>query len=384
MIARGTGNISNAFLGTTQVQAIYMGTELVWPVQERVFGITPASLELIGESGSTSFTVESDMAFTVTNVPAWVTLSAASGESGTTVISVDYEANAGSPRSIDMSVVSGDMVKILNIRQSSQAAYLNISTNSLSFAYSAQEKSVTITSNYPWSASTSSDYVTLTPASGGAGTSTLKIKLNANSGSARQATITVASNGIEEDINASQAEKPTLSVSPSSLSFASGAGEKTFTVDCNYSFSITGNPSWITLSANSGAAGRTSIKATASANTGNARSATLTVNCNGTTKTVAISQAAYVEPTLSISPTNIQFLARAGVQTRTMTLTSNVPWTITDGSDGGCTTSPHSGNAGTTTVRFTTDGGYSPDSSETVTITYGNKTKKVTVAYIEM
>jgi len=81
-----------------------------------------------------------------------------------------------------------------------------------------------------------------------------------------------------------------LTVSPASLSFVAAGGANTFTISSNTSWTITGKPAWITLSANAGS-GDITITVTAAQNPDEyQRTATLTVSGSGLSSTVQLTQ----------------------------------------------------------------------------------------------
>lgn len=84
---------------------------------------------------------------------------------------------------------------------------------------------------------------------------------------------------------------PSLTVSPSTLSFTNGTGTQNISVTSNVSWSVSDNQSWISVSP-TGGSGNGSIGVTVSANSGAARSGVVTVAGSGITRTINISQAA--------------------------------------------------------------------------------------------
>jgi hypothetical protein len=84
---------------------------------------------------------------------------------------------------------------------------------------------------------------------------------------------------------------PSLSVSPTSLSFGSSAGTQSATVTSNVSWTVSADQSWITVSPASGS-GNGTFGVSAAANTGASRSGTVTVSGGGLTATIAVTQSA--------------------------------------------------------------------------------------------
>lgn len=94
-------------------------------------------------------------------------------------------------------------------------------------------------------------------------------------------------------------EKQTLSVSPTTVSFTEEGGSAILTVTSNNTWYVEVKDSWIKAS-NLAGSGNGTIELTAGANTGDARSTTVTVKGGDITVTVNASQEAHVVKTLSL------------------------------------------------------------------------------------
>lgn len=90
-------------------------------------------------------------------------------------------------------------------------------------------------------------------------------------------------------------EKQTVSVSPASVSFKTEGGSETLRITSNGNWYVQTDGAWVKLSASAGA-GDGSIIVSADANTGDARSATLTVKTTDQSATVSVTQDMYVAP----------------------------------------------------------------------------------------
>ena len=102
---------------------------------------------------------------------------------------------------------------------------------------------------------------------------------------------------------------PELDASPKSLNFTHAGESKTFNVTSDVNWTISGNHDWLTISDASGK-GDKAVTVTAAANTGAARTATLTIAAKGATSvSVNITQAAAP----SSDPTKINIAAITGV-----------------------------------------------------------------------
>jgi len=163
-----------------------------------------------------------------------------------------------------------------------------------------------------------------------------------------------------------KASNYTLSVSPTSLNFATAGGQQTFSITSNTNWTSTSSNSWLTVSPSSGSNNGT-VTVTAAVNTATSqRTATITVSGTGVTaQTITVTQdAAPIIPALSVSPASLNFAASGEQQT--FAITSNTDWTATS-SDLWLTVSPSSGsNNGTVTVTVAVN---TATSQRTATIT---------------
>lgn len=85
---------------------------------------------------------------------------------------------------------------------------------------------------------------------------------------------------------------PTLSVSPSSISFQQTGGNQVVNITSNVSWTATSSASWLSLSPNSGTESESMIVTATANNSGSSRSATITITGNGGVppKTITVSQ----------------------------------------------------------------------------------------------
>lgn len=107
------------------------------------------------------------------------------------------------------------------------------------------------------------------------------------------------SNGIAQTSVPATVFVPTsnnLTVTPSTLSFAAGAGSANVAVSSNGSWSVTDNAPWLTVSPAAGS-GNGNFTASATANTGSAsRTAVITVSSGNLSRTVQVTQAGSGQP----------------------------------------------------------------------------------------
>ncbi|MBO7133458.1 MAG: C10 family peptidase [Bacteroidales bacterium] len=169
---------------------------------------------------------------------------------------------------------------------------LTVSPSSLSYTADGASKTVNVTSNTSWTATSSASWLTISPASGtNNGTITAVAAANTSS-SQRTATITVSGGGITRTVSVTQAGVSyNLTVSPSSLSYTADGESKTVNVTSNTSWTATSSENWLTVSPASGSNNGT-ITAVAAANSSTSqRTATITVSGSGITRTINVTQA---------------------------------------------------------------------------------------------
>ena len=155
-----------------------------------------------------------------------------------------------------------------------------ISPASNAFTNTGSTASIDVTSpssHCPWSVSVSASWITITSDSSGSGNGMVTYSVSANPGAARSATITIA----DQDHTVTQEAAPcTYTISPPSKEDADKDGDAyNITVSATHSgceWRTSESESWFSLSPTSGS-GSGTVRVTALANPGAARSATITI-----------------------------------------------------------------------------------------------------------
>ena len=216
------------------------------------------------------------------------------------------------------------------------------------------------------------DFITATPDSGGSGSTTVTVAASANqTESTRSTSLSVAGGGMTRTVGASQAAGVVtwnyyFTVSPSSLTFASGGETKYVTVSSYRQKVINGvetttqeNVNWTpTVSGTGFSVSGSNVTASAnSATTTRSGTATYTQTGSGKTQEVSLSQEAEV---WSISSTNI-YISGYGSSSGIVTVTApaNGSWSIDFASDAfSLNASPASGTGSkTVTINAINDSG---------------------------
>ena len=229
-------------------------------------------------------------------------------------------------------------------------------------AAAGESKTLTVTSNAAWTATSDQSWATLSTSSG-TNNGTVNVTLAQNTGTTpRTVTLTFTAGSLTRTVTITQdGATSTLSTtlaSTTNVAAAGGIAGVNVVSNTNWSITTSGLPSWVTLSTSSGTNNGT-VNVTLAQNTGIApRTVTLTFTAGSLTRTVTITQDG-ATPTLSVSPTTLSPTAAGG--TATVTVASNVAvWSVAS-NQGWATVSPASGaNNGTVTVTFAANTGTSP------------------------
>ncbi len=176
-----------------------------------------------------SIAVTANLSWTAASTSAWITVT--SGGTGANNGSVVYSVSVNSvtaARSGTITISGGAITRTFTVNQNATAPVLTISPSSRAHSIaSASGQTVGVTANVPWTAATTSSWVTVTGASGtNSGTATYSITSN-NGVSSRSDTISVSGGGITRTFTVSQAGTgPVIS-----LGDAVDAPELTWTAD---------------------------------------------------------------------------------------------------------------------------------------------------------
>jgi len=235
--------------------------------------------------------------------------------------------------------------------------YTTVSTEIIQAASGAGQYELAITANVRW-------LITVTTTGGdewctpnkteGNGSETVLFTFTPNPEiTERSASITIYGASVANNcyVEAFQSgSEPTLSLSPSSITFVATSSQQNLIINSNTAWTVTSSEAWCTPNVTTGSGSR-SVALLVTANPATAsRSATITVSgTDVASKSVQITQEA-APPALSASPTSLTFTAGGGENN--FTIFSNTHWTV--GSSGAwCTVSPTSGS-GDAVVTVTT------------------------------
>jgi len=287
--------------------------------------VYPSSGSVSSASGTTTFTVTSNIDWTVSENSDWLTAI----KTNATTLTVTYNENSGNDNRSANITLSGTGVtsQVVTVNQSGATPALSVSPSSGSVSSASGTTTFTITSNIDWTVSENSDWLTAIKTN----STTLTVTYNENSGNDnRSANITLSGTGVTSQVvtvNQSGAT-PALSVYPSSGSVSSASGTTTFTVTSNIDWTVSENSDWLTAIKTNA----TTLTVTYNENSGNEnRSANITLSGTGVTSQVVIVTQSGATPALSVYPSSGSVSSASG--TITFTVTSNIDWYVSESSD---------------------------------------------------
>jgi len=207
-----------------------------------------------------------------------------------------YDSNQGGNTFLDILELtySGGWPVLTSNFTVGECGTLSVSPTSYTFPSSgAGTESIAVTSNQTWTLSSNESWLTFSPSSGSNNGSFYADVVSYTGTAPRSGTITAtAPNGQTATVAITQPGTSALTVSPTSLAPSNAASGTTINVTSNVAWTVSSNStSWLTVSP-PGGTDNGSFTATVTANTGSARSGTITVTGGGVTATIPVTQAA--------------------------------------------------------------------------------------------
>jgi hypothetical protein len=151
------------------------------PITQRgIYGtVAPESLSFVATGGTSTLKIESNTSWQLSSVPSWLTISQVSG-SGNAELKVTAADNPSrTERSGTLLLVQEGVSKNITIPVKQSGKIFTVGETVLSFDVKASSQTVDITTDGKWSASTTDNWITLTPSSA-SGNSTLTVGVSHN------------------------------------------------------------------------------------------------------------------------------------------------------------------------------------------------------------
>jgi hypothetical protein len=298
--------------------------------------ISPVSQDVPAGGGSGSISVESQAVcdwMAVSNA-SWITVTSGSQGRGNGVVTFAVAANTGAARTGTISVAN----RSFTVSQAAGAAppppppacTYTIAPQSQTVPSGAGAGTVTVTTaaSCAWTAvSNAPSWLTVTSGAGGTGNGSVAFSVTANTGAERTGTLTIATQTFTLT-QAAFVAPCSYSIAPTSQNVDASASTPTVAVTtaagCSWT-AVSGVP-WITVTSGASGTGNGSVGLSVAANTGAARTGTVTI----AGQTFTVNQAAFVAPcSYSIAPTSQSVPSLGGTGTASVTTTSACAWTAT-------------------------------------------------------
>lgn len=308
--------------------------EAAAPAPVAAIRLTPSTIECYQGGGDFEVAVETQVAWTVTEVPQWVMCSVMEGSGNSTVTVIVKPLEAEGHREADIEFVIAEDKAVLHISQvwdEGHEHHLVVTPTELAMVCTGESKTVSLVCDESWSAHADCDWITLNPTEG-EGNAEIQVTAMGNpllesrqcevvfrSASDKTATVVVT--------QAASPDPHFLEVSPNALSFEKEGGSQSVTVGCDTEWSVVFDMDWLSASTENGT-GTGTIMITAEPNVFNETRSTIVKVLSGTlTQTISVTQAPGDENYfVNVTPDSL-FVARVG-GVRTITIASNTSWTI--------------------------------------------------------
>jgi hypothetical protein len=288
------------------------------------FSISPTSQNVVAAGGTGGVTVSttSTCAWTATSSAPFVTITSGASGTGNGTVAFSIAANTGGARTGALTI-AGQPFTVSQAAATAACTY-SIAPANQNVASTAGTGTVNVstTSACAWTAISTATWITITSGSTGTGNGSVAFSFAANAGAARAGTIAIAS----QTFTLTQVAPCTYSIAPTSLNAPAAVSSGTVNVSTasTCGWSATSNAPFLTITSGATGAGNGAVAFNVAANTGAARTGTMTV----AGQTFSVTQAG-VAPvcTYSIAPASQTIDRTGGVGRVTVTTQAGCPWT---------------------------------------------------------
>jgi hypothetical protein len=279
-----------------------------------------------GGPGTVTVTAASGCTWTATSQASWLTLTQPFSGEGNGTLGFIVAANTAGERRATVSVA--DQTFSVTQAEAGGTAPCQYSIDPASSSVVAAGRTgvsvaVSTSAGCAWTSISNVPWIAITAGASQQGSGSATLNVNANTGAARVGTATIAGHTFtvsQTALNCTYTIAPTTQSAPA----AGGAGQPvSVSTTSTCTWTATSNAAWLTIASGASGTGNGSVGFSASANTGVARSGTLTI----AGQTFTVNQAGGC--TYSISPTSQSAPAAGGAGSPNISVTSGsgCPWT---------------------------------------------------------
>jgi hypothetical protein len=300
-------------------------TETVTVIQdgaEPFISLYPTGNQVGSSAGSISFSVTTNVDWTVTDDASWV--NATKSNSGLVIATYDENPSGENVRQAQISVTgTGGVSQVYSLLQENAQPYFNITPNEMEFGSASGSVTFSVSANVDWSVTDDGPWLTTSKTNG----TTITVSYDQNtSTSSRKAYVTASGGGVSETVTVTQEGATAwLDVSPNSSNVTSASGSATFSVSGNVDWSVSADGSWLTATKTDESTISVSFDENASAIS---RAANITVTGTGGVSEIVILTQEGVNPWLDVTPDSLIVGPEAG--SGKFSVSGNVDWSVTD------------------------------------------------------
>ena len=269
-----------------------------------------------GATGAFDVRTAAGCAWTAASNASWLTVTAGASGDGNGNVRYAAAANSGPQRTGTI----GAGGQTFTVRQDAGCSF-SISPASQNVGSGGGNASVAVNApaGCPWNAESSVPWIGISSGSSGSGNGTVQLAIGANTDAERRGTGTIAG----QTFTIVQGSGCTFSIAPASQGVPSSGGSGSFSVNAAgaCAWTATANASWIAITSGSSGTGAGTVQFTAAANTGGARSGTITTAGQTFTVTQDTGCNAVVAPDTLGAP------AAGGSQNVSVTTAAECSWT---------------------------------------------------------
>jgi hypothetical protein len=275
----------------------------------------------------------SGCSWTASTPTPWITINAGANGSGNGTVRFTVAANAGPGRA--GTITAGGQT--FTVTQGTGCA-IRLAPTSADLGSNGGQGSfeVQTANGCAWNASTSASWITINSGANGSGNGTVGFTVAANAGPQRTGTITAG--GQTFTVNQGTGCTVTLSTDRASAPPEGGTGSVNVLAGDGCTWTAASQASWITITAGAAGSGSGAVAFTVAANSGAARSGTLTI----AGRTFTVDQASGC--TYSVAPATLTAPAAASTARIDVTTAAGCAWTATPAASWITTTPPSSGS----------------------------------------
>lgn len=254
--------------------------------------VQPESLSFAADAKSTTIAVIADGAWTASSSETWCTVNPTSGKGNVNVTVSVPTYNVATNRTAEITITNGAISKAVVVTQTGIVRSLTANPNAITLEATEVFKTVDITSNVTWTASSDKTWCKVSPAAGSGNGAITIVTDNNETSDVLTATVTFSYEGTSSTISVTKkGATKALSVSPTALTLNATERNKTAAITSNLAWTATSSaPGWCTVSPASGNGNASLTITTEDNSSANATMATITITSELGTKTIAITK----------------------------------------------------------------------------------------------